>query len=381
MDSIAPAPTWDGFVDSLQRQRGMPYTPALQTALTRCPRHRFVKRFKVRGGDWLENHGEWSREAAALIFSDRALALVETDDGIFSSAQSTPSFILDLLERLQIAPNDRVLEIGSASGWLLALMSCLAPSSSLIAGTEIIPSLVESSNAALFEAGFGDTKVYQCGGLPDALSEAEFDVIVSTSASAVPQWLAGRWAEGGRCALAMAIPGGGDYTAIFVRERSIGRAIFGRYTLSVPGVDSISAPVLRKRISKDELLAAAKHHPLGELLATARENQLSSYFLRLRHYLSVSAPDFCLFDIHHPGSGSSVSFGIHDERDASFALLTGQGVYGGGGLGACSRLLAAMDRWEQAMRRGASLLPKLELMSDGLGSGALSSRVVWELSA
>lgn len=381
MDSLVAEPTWDGFVEGLQRQRGRPYTPALQAALARCPRHRFVKRFKVRGGQWLEKDGEWGREAAALMFSDRALALAEIDGGVFSSAQSTPSFILDLLDRLEIKPHDKVLEIGSASGWLLALMSCLACSSNLVAGTEIIPSLAESSNAALSEQGFLNTRVYQCGGLPDALSERRFDVIVSTSAGGVPQWLGDRWAEGGRCALAMAIPGGGDYTAIFLREHSLGRVVFGRYTLSVPGVDSMSVPVLRKRISKDELLAAAMHHPLGELLASARETELSSHFLRLRHYLSVSEPDFRLFDIHHPGSSSSLSFGLHDQRDGSFALLTGRGVYGAEGQAACSRLLAAMDLWEQAMRRGASLLPRLELASDGPPSGASFPRVTWALSA
>ncbi len=70
---------------------------------------------------------------------------------------SQPTTVRNMLVLLDVQPGDRVLDVGSGSGWTTALLANLAARSGRVYGVELVPDLVEfgSGNLAAFVAGSG----------------------------------------------------------------------------------------------------------------------------------------------------------------------------------------------------------------------------------
>ncbi len=102
-----------------------------------------------------------------------------------------------LLQDLQVRPTDRVLEIGTGSGYMAALLAARAEH---VTTLEIAPALVEFARENLQSAGITNVEVRQADGADAAqLPEGPFDVIVlSGSVAEVPAELLSRLRDGGR---------------------------------------------------------------------------------------------------------------------------------------------------------------------------------------
>lgn len=89
-----------------------------------------------------------------------------------------------ILQDLQIKPTDRVLEIGTGSGYMAAL---LAHRAHRVVSLEINAELAEMARENLLDAGIQNAEVRQADGALDAIPDGPFDVIVlSGSVAEVP---------------------------------------------------------------------------------------------------------------------------------------------------------------------------------------------------
>jgi len=109
---------------------------------------------------------------------------------------SQPYIVALMTEQLALKGDEKVLEIGTGSGYQAAILSLLA---SEVYTIEIIPSLVASSTERLKGLGYKNVQV-KCGdgflGWPEF---APFDAIIITCAPPeVPKPLLAQLAEGGR---------------------------------------------------------------------------------------------------------------------------------------------------------------------------------------
>jgi protein-L-isoaspartate(D-aspartate) O-methyltransferase len=101
-----------------------------------------------------------------------------------------------LLQDLGIAPTDRVLEIGTGSGYMAAL---LAHRAQRVISLEILPELVAMARDNLARAGITNAEVRCFDGSKGAPAESPFDVILlSGSVAEVPQSLLAHLKVGGR---------------------------------------------------------------------------------------------------------------------------------------------------------------------------------------
>jgi len=118
---------------------------------------------------------------------------------------SQPYIVALMLEAAQIRPGDRVLEVGSGSGYATALASRIAAQ---VHAIERVDSLCEAARERFLALGLADRIELRCGdGSTGWLEAAPFDaIVVSAGAPAVPEALKAQLADGGR----LVLPIGGD---------------------------------------------------------------------------------------------------------------------------------------------------------------------------
>jgi len=156
------------------------------------------------------------RARAAMLSVPRALFLPEgvraraaEDRPLpigFGQTNSQPTTVANMLGQLDPRPGDRVLDVGSGSGWTAALLAHLVGRQDLVCGVERVTELVELARGHLAAAGFGQVTLEQAD--PEVLGmpgRAPFDkILVSAEAPSLPDLLVQQLATGGRLVIPVA---------------------------------------------------------------------------------------------------------------------------------------------------------------------------------
>ena len=112
---------------------------------------------------------------------------------------SQPYVVAAMCELLRLRGDERVLDIGTGSGYAAAVLAELAAE---VVSIERHPALAEEASDALARAGYANVEVRVGDGSLGAPDRAPFQAIaVAAAAPAVPETLAGQLAEGGRLVL------------------------------------------------------------------------------------------------------------------------------------------------------------------------------------
>jgi protein-L-isoaspartate(D-aspartate) O-methyltransferase len=109
---------------------------------------------------------------------------------------SQPYVVALMLEALAIAPADRVLEVGTGSGYVSALLGELAAQ---VFSVERHSALADSARDVLTLLGYSNVQVFTGDGTLGLPAAAPFDaILVSAAAAEVPAALVGQLRDGGR---------------------------------------------------------------------------------------------------------------------------------------------------------------------------------------
>lgn len=161
--------------EMIERQivaRGISNSHVLK-ALERIPRHLFVP-----------------AEYLSFAYADKPLPLGP------EQTISQPYIVALMLEELNLQPTDRVLEIGTGSGYQTALLAWLAKE---VYSIEIDKTLAESADSRLTDMGFSNIQIKQANGYSGWREEAPFDkVVLSASTKHIPRQLVKQLKLGGR---------------------------------------------------------------------------------------------------------------------------------------------------------------------------------------
>lgn len=130
-------------------------------------------------------------------FMDVSIPLTEAPDALEQGlCMFSPKIDARMINDLEIQPHERVLEIGTGSGYSAALLSRCAKE---VVTLEINPELAETARENLESAGCTNVQVRVADGSSDALAEGPFDVIVlSGSVEVLPEALLAHLKDGGR---------------------------------------------------------------------------------------------------------------------------------------------------------------------------------------
>jgi protein-L-isoaspartate(D-aspartate) O-methyltransferase len=94
---------------------------------------------------------------------------------------SQPSTIAFMLEKLRPQKGDKVLEIGTGSGYLTALLAVLVGKNGKVFSVEYFPKLKEFAESNLRHYNFKNIKLLTGDGKSGLLEEAPFDKIISSA--------------------------------------------------------------------------------------------------------------------------------------------------------------------------------------------------------
>jgi protein-L-isoaspartate(D-aspartate) O-methyltransferase len=117
---------------------------------------------------------------------------------------SQPYIVAAMLEHLALQASDRVLEVGTGSGYVTALLSELCAK---VFSVERYPSLANSAQSILLRLGFRNVKIKVGDGSMGWSEHAPFDaILVSAATSEVPLALIEQLTEGGRLIIPVGAP-------------------------------------------------------------------------------------------------------------------------------------------------------------------------------
>lgn len=178
------------MVETQIRARGVTDARVL-AALERVPRHRFVR-----------------DEDRASAYGDHPIAI--------GSGQtiSQPYIVAYMTEALRLAPDARVLEVGTGSGYQAAVLGELAAQ---VYTVEIVPALAKRAAEVLSTLGYTNVLVREGDGYAGWPEHAPFDgVIVTAAPDHIPQPLADQLRIGGR----LVVPVGTDQQELLVLTKT-----------------------------------------------------------------------------------------------------------------------------------------------------------------
>ena len=147
----------------------------------------------------------WRRE---LAYEDGALPIAA------GQTISQPYVVARMTELLAPRPGDRILEIGTGSGYQTAVLAALGAN---VVSYERQPELVESARQALRDVGFSDQVDVRLGDGSVGDPGEKFDgIIVTAAAPRIPEGLRDQLNDGGRLVIPV---GPRDHQLLLVVER------------------------------------------------------------------------------------------------------------------------------------------------------------------
>lgn len=169
-------------------------SPRVETALREVPRHEFVP-----------------ADSEEQAYLNRPLIIGH------GQTISQPFIVALMTELLDLEPGDRVLEIGTGSGYQAAVLARLADQVYTI---EIVEPLGVAARERLARLGYGNVSVRIGDGNRGWPEAAPFDAIIVTAGGRVPPALLEQLGEGGRLVIPVDVAPGDQELRVYHKDAS-----------------------------------------------------------------------------------------------------------------------------------------------------------------
>ena len=322
-----PTTAGDGSVPALQhallatlKHNGLLRSPHVAAAFHAVPRHLFLP------GVPLDE-----------VYRDGSVSIKQRD-GVSISSSSQPSMMAIMLDQLDLQPGQRVLEIGTGTGYNAALMAQMVGATGHVVTIDLDADLVDHARAHLAAAGVAQVHVVCADGAGGYRDGAPYDRIIVTAAAwdIVPAWRE-QLRPGGRLVLPLDIRGyqesvafvhHGDHLASVARHGCGFMPVRGRSAGPDTALPLGPEPGLVLTVAdRSQLDAAATYHvltgprrdwPVGVHVSAQELGE------RVRLWLAARAPGVCSIGARGAITRRGVVpylVGIHDQDGFSMGLV------------------------------------------------------------
>ncbi len=160
------SPDLSGLRDRMISQvaaSGRPVSAAVARAMRAVPRHLFLP-----GTD------------PELAYRNEPIVTRRSADGQPTSSSSQPTIMAYMLDQLDVAPGQRVLEIGAGTGYNAALLAQLVGATGTVVTVDLDEDVADEARAHLAAAGYRDVTVLAADGAAGYPPGAPYDRIIAT---------------------------------------------------------------------------------------------------------------------------------------------------------------------------------------------------------
>jgi protein-L-isoaspartate(D-aspartate) O-methyltransferase len=228
------------------RDRGVALSDQVEAAFLSIARERFITRVLIRKDD----RSLWTTELSlatcaseeawlAAIYQDEPVVVSADDRGVPTSSSTAPWLMAAMLEGLQVRTGQRVLEIGTGTGYNARLLRELVGPDGEVVSFEIDEALARSAEESLRDAGADGIRVVAADGFGVDLGLDRYDrIMVTAGCRTFPRQLLERLAPAG--VLLLNLVGYAAGTLLRVEKSSDGKEAIGGF-LDVGDVAFIDA--------------------------------------------------------------------------------------------------------------------------------------------
>lgn len=330
-----------------------PISNATVQAYLATPRHLFVRRYRERASkDWCDVNEENLPQHLATLYADRPLTLFGDDDDHVPSTISQRSFVLRMLDLLQLQPGQTVFELGAGSGWNAALIGQLVGPSGRVYSLEIIPDVAQRAADSIAGLGITNVQIVAADGGDGYAAGGPYDRITFTAgAYDLPHSFYLQIKAGGLLLVVIKNEGGGDNLFLLQKVDDHFESIS-----SMPcGFVQMSGKYKCDRLDPTVLETLPEWTELQRREIARRpfwwggkgEEWFMWQTVGIRSFLGITEPLFRAFKIAKANAEATEQhcFGLWDRENGSLVLARDDELISYGNGAATEHLLRQVHRW------------------------------------
>jgi len=333
----------------VQASANPPISKEIEAAYFATPRHLFV--------DKLLDHNE-AKEIVEIsiteenlpiylpqLYGNHPLALAVDEKGIGISSISQPSAVLSMLQRLGIEKGQRVLEIGTASGWNAALLSKLVGAEGEVHSVEIISDLVHRAKSKMAKYQLSNVHLYDGDGAIQTYNQTFDRIIFTVGAYDIPSIIFQQLKEGGLLLMALKTRGLFDSIILLKKQNNHLTAIDfeparfvpfkGKYAM--PQLDAIALESLPFWEKIKEQVVEQQPFWWGNQSKNPRTKLVK--VVGITTFLGIMEPNFYLFE----NEEKEIAFGLVEKETESVVVWKNNQLITYGNRTALTKIKAAFQ--------------------------------------
>ena len=334
-------------------------------AYLETPRHLYVPTFlKTRTSSWINVNESNLQEYLDVIYSDNPLVIYLNSSNQHSTI-SQPSFVLKMIDMLDLHPGDKVFELGAGSGWNAALMGKMVGPHGSVTSLEIIPELAKRAKTSLLSNHVENVSVINADAGNGWQFMAPYDrAIFTAGASDFPKSFFSQIKSHGTMIYVFKNKSGNDQLFLLKNKDHYFESEETLLCSFVPMTGKYS--VDSTEVEKLEHIMQ-KHH-----IANTIVNDKSFSWIPIEKMDSYTKMDFLKFMFNI--SAENIYLAEHDEGDIScayideashsMALIKNSSIVSYGNLEAIKKFINELQKWMRA-GRPSSLQLKLRIYPQG----------------
>ena len=330
-----------------------PISEATQQAYLATPRHLFVKRYREWGiKEWQEVNPENLAQHLATLYTDKPLILFGEDDTDIPSTISQPSFVMRMLDMLQIKPGHTIFELGAGSGWNAALMGHLVGDRGHIYSLEIIAEVAQSAREIIAELHIGNVSIITADGGEESAANTQYDRAIFTAGTYdLPCHFYRQMKAGGLLLIVIKNQGGGDNLFLLQKTadcfKSIDSMACGFVQLKGKYQFDSLEPTYIEELTNWTDLQQQEVYRIPFWWGGKGKAVFLGYTMGIRGFLSISEPSFRAFKTKKKTAQlhEYQYFGLWLPEDNSLVIAKDDLLIAYGNKDALDRLLVKVREW------------------------------------
>ena len=315
-------------------------------AFLKTPRHLYVPIYRnAWDTKWIHVDSRNLEENLSALYSDNPLCIYSGPKHLRSTI-SQPSFVLKMIDMLDLKPGHKVFELGLGSGWNAALISRIVGPIGKVIGLEIIPELVERATKSLHENQISNVVAINADAGDGWALEAPYDrAIFTAGAEDLPRCFFEQIKNGGLLLFVFKNKSGGDQLFLLKKIEDHFKSLHSMSCSFVPVTGKYAA----KQQSSTPLNKILKDYQIPDKIVHEKNfswseiKRIDSFqeIEALKFFFDISLQEIVLIEM----DDDQTACGFLDKESHSLAVIHEDKILSYGNTEALQHFMSSLKNW------------------------------------